>query len=324
MTHHTNAKALTYGLDIGGTKMEMGIFSADFERLESWRLPTPTDNYADFLETIQILVAKADHYSQQRGNLGIGVPGIIDKQGRMKSANIPCATGKPIVADLRQLLQRDIALDKDCRLFSLSESFAGAGQGMQRVFGAIIGTGAGGALCINQQLYQSANNIAGEYGHLPVSGALLNQYDLPVRPCGCGLNGCCECYIAGPGLGWLYRHFGGPAEDAEVLVNDLRCGDAIARKAFDCYIDFLGASFASLVLLYDPEVIVVGGGLSKVDEIMSSLPDATARHLFEGVQVPAIQRAVFGDASGVRGAAILSSQLGRQVVSQPGSADVAC
>lgn len=307
-TNKQKISPLHYGLDIGGTKIEIGIFTPDLTMIENWRISTPTNDYDEFLGAIQQLIQKADELSGQCGSIGIGMPGIIDNANKVKSANVPCATGKFIVRDLQNLLGREVVIANDCRLFALSESYGGAGDQQAVVYGAIIGTGAGGGLCINGQLLKTVNNIAGEYGHVAVSGLLLERYKLPIRSCGCGLIGCIESYIAGPGLGWLYKLFGASNESTTEFVEQLRMKNPIAQKTFSCYMDLLGSAFSSLVLSYDPNVIVVGGGLSKIDEIIEALPNAIEQHLFDGINSPSIKRAVYGDASGVRGAAILGRQ----------------
>jgi len=299
---------ITYGLDIGGTKIEIGRFDNQMTLIDSWRVPTPTQNYQEFLSVIAALVSEADQRSGQRGSVGIGMPGIIDKNSQVKSANVNCATGKHLVADLENTLGRSVAVANDCRLFALSESCGGAGDKLPVVYGAVIGTGAGGGLCVDGHLYKSSNNIAGEYGHLPASGTLLRKYNLPIRQCGCGLLGCSETYIAGPGLGWLYQHFGSGTNNTTIFVSDLRNQNPIAIQTFKCYMDFLGSAFSTLVLSYDPDMIVIGGGLSKIDEVIDALPIAINKHLFQGVESPIISRAKFGDSSGVRGAAILGHQ----------------
>ncbi|WP_440873674.1 ROK family protein [Thalassotalea sp. PLHSN55] len=308
MSANSKNTSVTYGLDIGGTKIEIGLFDHQFELMDSWRVSTPTHDYNEFLQAIADLIFEADKRTGQQGSIGIGMPGILDKNALVKSANVHCATGKPIVTDLEMLLGRSVAVANDCRLFALSESCGGAGDKHPIVYGAIIGTGAGGGLCLHNKLYQSSNNIAGEYGHLPASGHLLAKYNLPVRECGCGLTGCSEAYIAGPGLGWLYNHFGSGTFSTIQFVCDLRDKNPIALKTFACYMEFLGSAFSTLVLSYDPDVIVVGGGLSKIEEIIDALPNAINAHLFDGVESPVISSAVFGDSSGVRGAAILGRQ----------------
>lgn len=299
---------IIYGIDIGGTKIEIGLFTPALKQIDSWRTSTPTGNYNEFLNVIVDLITQADQRCQHKGLVGIGMPGIRNKAGLVKSANVPCATGKDIIKDLSQALERKISIGNDCRLFALSESVGGAGNDYRRVYGAIIGTGAAGGFCIDGHLYNGRNGFAGEYGHLPASAYLIHKYKLPILDCGCGLKGCYEPYVSGPGLGWLYRHFGAETANTHHFVQQLEQGDIIATKTLACYMDLLGASFASIVLSYDPDVIVVGGGISKIAMIINTLPDYVNKHLFSGVECPAIIKAKYGDSSGVRGAAILRKQ----------------
>ncbi|MCJ8293842.1 MAG: ROK family protein [Colwellia sp.] len=300
---------IIYGLDIGGTKIEIGVFTDELQLIDSWRTPTPTTSYSEFVSTIINLINEANSRYEKKAIVGIGMPGIIDKNGLVKSANVPCSTGKNIIADLNDILNCSISIGNDCRLFALSESVGGAGEGYKRVYGAIIGTGAAGGFCIDGQLYNGRSGFAGEYGHLPVSAFLIDKYKLPLKTCGCGLIGCYEAYVSGPGLSWIYQHFGAQTTDTFHFVQRLNAGDEIAKATFNCYMDLLGASFASLILSYDPDIIVVGGGISKIDQVIESLPFYVNKHLFTGVECPLIKRAKYGDSSGVRGAAILRKQL---------------
>jgi len=302
-------ESIIYGLDIGGTKIEIGVFTHELQLLDSWRTPTPTSSYSEFIQTIGNLVIEANSRYANNAIIGIGMPGIIDKSGLVKSANVPCATGKNINADLNNILKCNISIGNDCRLFALSESVGGAGDGYKRVYGAIIGTGAAGGFCLDGQLYNGRSGFAGEYGHLPVSAFLIDKYNLPLKTCGCGLTACYEAYVSGPGLGWIYQHFGAQTPDTFHFVQQLNAGDEIATAAFKCYMDLLGASFTSLILSYDPDVIVVGGGVSKITQVIESLPYYINKHLFSGVECPPIKKAKYGDSSGVRGAAILRKQL---------------
>ena len=308
MTTRDYTQATHIGVDIGGTKMEVGLFDHAFTLIKSWRVATPTSNYQEFLFQLVDLIQTAQAMSAEKATVGVGMPGILDKQGQVTSANIPCANGQTIKTDLEDKLNLNVAIENDCRLFALSEAVGGAGANSRIVYGAIIGTGAGGGLCVEGKLFQSTNHIAGEYGHLPVSAELVAKYSLPIRQCGCGLRGCAETFIAGPGLGFLYQHFGANTDSTLDLVNAYKSGDEIATKTFNCFIDLLGSSLASLVLSYDPDTIVLGGGLSKISAIYPVIKKATEAHLFKGVTAPNIVPAVYGDSSGVRGAAILGSQ----------------
>lgn len=299
---------MVYGLDIGGTKIEIAVFTEQFQLLERWRVPTPTHDYPQFLATISEQIAKADQFLGKRAPVGIALPGVVASKGVVISSNVACLNQRTVAADLKAQLQRPVALGNDCRLFVLSEATLGAGRGFSRVFGVILGTGAGGGLCINGELYQGQQQLAGEFGHQSVAGRVLAQYQLPLYRCGCGLHGCAETYISGTGLARLYSHFSQQQQTTYDWINAFRAGDGVARHTFECFMDALGACLASQVLAYDPDVMVVGGGLSDLDEIHAALPAAISRHLFAGAKVPLLKKAEFGAASGERGAAILGLQ----------------
>lgn len=293
------------GIDIGGTKIETAIFKRGFEQIESWRVSTPTADYDEFLQVIEEQVLKADSLIGEKSVVGIGMPGLINTKGQVLSANVPCATGKYIADDLKARLHREVELKNDTRCFALSEANNGAGQGYQRVFGAIIGTGAAGGLCINGQLDSSQIGIAGEYGHLPISAHLQHKYNLPILSCGCGLTGCVESYIAGPGIEFLNNHLTGQTRSPAQWAEQLKNRDADAELVLECYLDILGETFASLCKLIEPDVIVLGGGVSKIDILAKLLPQYIERYLFQGFESPKVLRAKYGDSSGVRGAAML-------------------
>ncbi len=301
---------MIYGLDVGGTKTEIAIFDRQLNKVDSWRIVTPKNNYQIFLSALTDMVLEADRKLGVVGSLGVGMVGVVDSMGRSLSANVQCANGMKVAEDLEKLLQRPVAISNDTRCFALSEATGGAGEGYSRMFGAIIGTGAAGGLCINGELYKSANGIAGEYGHHPIGAHIQQKYKLPILSCGCGLVGCLEKYISGPGLAYLYSFFSEKENaTAHECMEAYRKAEPVAIKAFSCYMDVLGSSFASLVMDYDPDVIVIGGGISQLDEVLEALPTAIRPHVFKGINIPVIARAKFGDSSGVRGAAILGGQL---------------
>lgn len=299
-------KQYIYGIDIGGSKIELAVFDASLNQLESWRIATPQSSYQDFLNALVDMILNADNKYQCCGAVGIGMPGIINAKQEVLSANVPHATGKNAANDLAKLINRPVAIENDCRCFALSEAQSTVGLQSTRVFGAIIGTGTGGGLCIDGELYKSAQGIAGEYGHYALSAVLQQKYQLPILKCGCGLTGCIESYIAGPGLARIYHHFSGEKLSTYEIVEGLRKGDVLCQQSFACYLDLLGSTFAAIIMAYDPEVIVVGGGMSLVDELMSKLEAAIVPYVFADIRVPKIVLAEFGDASGARGAAILA------------------
>ena len=297
-----------YGLDIGGTKIEIAIFNDKFECVQRLRTPTPTDNYAEFINSLGDLVSQADHYCNSRGSVGIGIACTLNSEGLAQSVNINCLNGRHLICDLTNKLNRPVTIDNDSNLFTLSEANGGAADNANVVFGVIIGTGLGGALSIGQKIVPSAQGLSGEIGHTCISANLHAKYQLPLHQCACGLKGCYESYLAGSGLSRLYQHFGAQQTDTKSFAQALKAKHPIALTTFDCYIDIAGAAFANLVLHYDPEVIVLGGGLSNIPEISASLPEAMANHLFNHVAVPPVTTAKFGDSSGVRGAAIIGAQ----------------
>lgn len=296
------------GIDIGGTKIETAIFDRGFNAIQNWRIATPKRDYSSFLMAVKDQVLRADALLEERSHVGIGMPGLIDHQGRVLSANVPCATGQCIAADLKLKLDRPVAIMNDTRCFALSEANLGAGDGFHRVFGAIIGTGAAGGLCVGGKIQDTQLGIAGEYGHLPLSAQLQQKYALPVLTCGCGLVGCVESYIAGPGIEFLYQHFTGQRHSPSHWASQLDANDPQAQVILQCYLDILGETFASLCKLVEPDIIVLGGGVSQVTQIAEHLSASINKHLFKGFRAPPVVNARFGDASGVRGAAMLGGE----------------
>lgn len=299
-----------YGIDIGGTKIELVACVDDLEIRHRERVATPTDDYEVFLRAVADLVLAADvALGDGCQAIGIGLPGVRDRvSGCQLSANVPALTGRTVGHDLQQRLQRPLQLGNDLQCFALSEAHDGAAAGYPSMFGAILGTGAGGGYCVGGLLVAGGNGIAGEWGHWSLPATLLQRYDLPLLDCGCGLRGCLERYVSGSGLAMLYQGRGGASIDASALIALARQGDAIAQQALAIHHDLLGYSFASLILAYDPHVIVLGGGLSKLEQLYRDLPAAIAPYLFEGVRVPSILPPTFGDAGGARGAALLARQ----------------
>ncbi|REL25572.1 ROK family protein [Thalassotalea euphylliae] len=318
------ANPYLYGMDIGGTKIEIAIYTRTLEFVTSKRVATPTDDYAQLLAVIAALIEQADldyvHAGDALPPIGIGIPGINTPQGDVICANIPCLTARNFAIDIQQYLKRSVAVAvaKDSHLFALSEANsavntkANTSQTNARVFGAIIGTGAAGGLCQHGQLPKSRQSLMGEFGHSPIPASLIATYQLPLYRCGCGLTGCYETYIAGAGLGRLYQFFGAKSADTKAFAMALATNDSVAVKTFNCYIDILGAAIANIIVQHDPDTIVLGGGLSNIEAIIDKLPTASAKYLFAGIEMPTITKAKHGDSSGVRGAAILALQHERQ------------
>ncbi|MFC3549483.1 ROK family protein [Lysobacter cavernae] len=300
----------TYGIDIGGTKIELVACGDDLEVGYRRRVATPQDGYVAFIEAVAGLVEDTD--AELGGvctTVGVALPGVLDRaSGRQLSSNVPALTGRTVGADLQARLQRPLQLGNDLHCFALSEAHGGAAEGYPSMFGAILGTGAGGGYCLEGRLVAGYNGIAGEWGHWTVPATLLAQHALPLLDCPCGLRGCLERYVSGSGLAMIHHRRGGAPIDASAVVTLSHQGDAIAAQALDIHRDLLGHSFASLIMALDPHVIVLGGGLSKLEQLYRDLPSAVAAHLFKGMRVPPIVPPKFGDAGGARGAALLARQ----------------
>ncbi len=299
------------GVDVGGTKIELAVFDHELTFVNAWRESTPADDYARFIAIVSNMVSHAEKEFGSEVTVGIGLPGMIDPRGVTTCPNVPCLTGKNTVADVEASLGRPVGVGNDARNFTLSEANGGAGDGFERVLGIIVGSGLGGGLCINGKVFSGANNIAAEWGHMLLPAVLQQRYDLPLRECGCGASGCIERYFSGPGLAWLYEHLTGRKLETRVVTDVMLINDDDARKVSAAYVDGLATCLSQLLIYYDPDIIVVGGGVSKEAELLLRLPGAFPDAPYAGKNVPEIVRAKFGDSSGVRGAAILGQRLNK-------------
>lgn len=288
-----------FGIDLGGTKTEIIALKGSDERLRR-RLPTPQGDYAASLQTIVQLVQQAEHDLGGSGSVGIGIPGTRSPDhGRIKNANSVCLIGQDLQGDLEQLLQRPIRLANDADCFALSEASDGAGSGTDSVFGVILGTGVGGGIVIHGHLLGGPNAIAGEWGHnaLPWRAPA----DGPTRRCYCGLDDCIETFLSGPG--WAARSALGLT--AEQLAMAAQAGEPAAQRALQHYCEQLARSLASVINILDPQVIVLGGGLSNIQALYEQVPPLLVRHVFSDQVNTRLLPARHGDSSGVRGAAWL-------------------
>ncbi|MCV2353500.1 ROK family protein [Paucibacter sp. B2R-40] len=310
MSHPIFTDGLFYGIDIGGTKIELVAYQGAVLS-ERWRrrVDTPTQDFSPFVEALAGLVEAADADLGQRGVVGLGLPGVVDPvSGLQLSSNVPALNGQAVAPALTARLRRPVVVGNDCQCFALSEAHGGAAAGAESMFGAILGTGAGGGYCVGGRLLRGYNSLAGEWGHGGLPATLRERHGLPLWPCGCGLTACLERYVSGSGLAALYQEFGGAALDAAAISERADSGEALAQRSLAVHLDVLAYGLAGLVLVLDPHVIVLGGGLSKLQRLYRDLPAAVARHLFAGARVPPILPPAFGDAGGTRGAALLARQ----------------
>lgn len=292
------------GIDLGGTKIEIIALAGAGQILHRRRIATPQGDYAATLAAIRRLVHEAEIELGQSGSVGIGIPGALSHStGLVKNANSTCLTGRALQQDLEAALTRPVRLANDANCFALSEATDGAGAGAHCVFGVILGTGVGGGIVIGGQVLEGANAIAGEWGHNPLPG----QAEEPAPPatCYCGRNGCIETWLSGPGLASDHFRHSGVKLSPPQLAARARDGDTAAQASLDRHCERLARALAGVINLIDPDVIVLGGGLSHLDHLYHDLPTRWAPHVFSDTLTTRLHRAAHGDASGVRGAAWL-------------------
>ena len=266
-------------------------------------MATPRD-YEGSLDAIAQLVEAIDRTMGERGTVGIGIPGMISQRtGVVKNANSTWLIGKPLGAVLEGRLGRPVRLMNDANCFTLSEATDGAGAGFDSVFGVILGTGVGGGITIGGLVHVGANLIGGEWGHNPLPWP--NVGELPGPPCYCGRRGCIETYLSGPGMEHDHREHTGESRSTHEIVGAAAAGDADAVATIARYHGRLGRGLASVVNLLDPDVIVLGGGMSNLPGLETAAADAMRPYVFSDVVDTVIRRNVHGDSSGVRGAAWL-------------------
>lgn len=296
--------SLRLGIDLGGSKIEIIALDDDGRPLLRRRVATPQGDYAATLAAVGNLVSAAENELGGRGSVGIGIPGAESLvNGLIKNANSTCLIGRPLRHDLQQQIGREVRLANDANCFALSEAVDGAARDAHCVFGIILGTGVGGGIVINRQPLAGCNAIAGEWGHNPLP--LPTAADLPLPNCYCGRQGCIETYLSGPALATDHRAQGGAEVSAVAIAAAAEAGDAACAASLRRYEERLGRALAAVINLLDPDVIVLGGGLSNIDRLYRNLPACCAPHVFSDSLRTRFLPPCHGDSSGVRGAAWL-------------------
>lgn len=305
------------GIDLGGTKIEAVVLAVDGSEVFRERIAAPRGDYGQTLEAIAALVGRAEAASGTLTSLGIGTPGsVIPETGLMKNCNSTWINGRSLPQDLADRLGREIVVANDADCFALSEASDGAGAGARVVFGVILGTGVGGGVVVDGRLLAGPNGVAGEWGHNPVpplTGApedvCARRAALPARTCYCGRRDCVETWLCGAGLTRSANELGCQADAAEAVVAAAADPDSAngvaARLALDLYQWQLAAALAGVINVLDPDVIVLGGGLSQVRMLYDGVQRRWDRFVFSDRVRTRLEPARFGDASGVRGAAWL-------------------
>ena len=292
------------GIDLGGTKIEGIALDDGGDQLFRTRLATPRGDYTATLGAIVQLVRMIEVETRKRGTVGVGIPGTISAAtGLVKNANSTWLIGQPLADDLPRLLDRPVRFANDANCFALSEATDGAAAGARVVFGVIVGTGTGGGVVVDGHVIEGANGVAGEWGHNPMPWPRDGEW--PGPSCYCGRTGCIETFLSGPGLSRVYKEQTGRAASPSDIVSAAQAGDSIASQCLDYYEDRFARALASVINVVDPEVIVLGGGLSKLERLYSSIPQRWSPYVFSDVVATRLVRPTHGDSSGVRGAAWL-------------------
>ena len=291
------------GIDLGGTKIEAIALDLDGREQFRHRVATPRGDYRATIEAVASLVARAEA-AVGDATVGIGMPGVVSPaSGLVKNANSTWLNGQPLSEDLATRLGRPVRLANDANCFALSEAVDGAAAGLPVVFGVILGTGVGGGLVVNGQVVTGANAIAGEWGHNPLPWPEPDE--LPGPRCYCGRAGCIETFLCGPGLSRDHEARSNVRLDAAAIADLAAANDAAAIASVMCYEHRLARGLASIINVFDPDAIVLGGGVSNIARLYERVPRLWPEFVFSDAVVTRLVRAVHGDSSGVRGAAWL-------------------
>jgi len=327
--------SIRLGIDFGGTKTEIiALDGRNGKELFRKRIPTVRDDYQQSLHSFKSLIDEAESALGQVGTIGMGIPGTISKDtGFVKNANSTWMNGKPLQKDLQSLIGREVRIQNDANCFAMSEAVDGAGHGADIVFGAIIGTGCGGGIVVNGKPISGINGIGGEWGHNPlpyprVYGAPINDTRFNAHPsaqskeietytsdsswseypgdlCYCGKTGCQELWISGTGFKMDYQRVTGEDLTTHDVINNARLGEPKALAALERYSDRLARALAVVINILDPDVIVLGGGMSNVASLYNDVPKIWGKYIFSDFVHTKLKSPLHGDSSGVRGAAWL-------------------
>lgn len=334
-----STETLRLGIDFGGTKTEIiGLDAHNGKELYRKRIPTARNDYPKTLKSFKGLIDEAETNLGMTGTIGMGIPGSISRDtGTVKNSNSVWMNGKPLKEDLEKMMGREIRMQNDANCFAVSEATDGAAQGADVVFGVIIGTGCGGGVVINGKPIMGINGIGGEWGHNPLPNprtyvpegthvqkfeGLLNEQnpyshithdkdwnETPGPTCFCGRNGCQELWLSGTGFKLDYKRVTGEELSTHDVITNARKGEPKAVAALERYVDRLARALGGVINLLDPDVIVLGGGMSNVAALYEEVPKIWGKYIFSDFVHTKLRSPIHGDSSGVRGAAWLWSSL---------------
>jgi fructokinase len=291
------------GVDLGGTKIEIIALDESGRELLRRRVPTPQGDYGGTVAAIAGLVEMVESELGRRGRVGLGIPGAESVGGSIRNANSTCLIGKPLRHDLQTRLQREIRIDNDANCFALSEAIDGAGQDAGIVFGVILGTGVGGGIVVHGRVLTGVNHIAGEWGHNPLP--FPEEETRPPPRCYCGRQGCVESWLSGPGLAADHARHTGEILLPQLIAEGAERNDPACEASLQRYERRLAKGLAQVINILDPDVIVLGGGLSNMERLYANVPTLWTKYVFSDQVQTRLCCHKHGDSSGVRGAAWL-------------------
>jgi fructokinase len=296
------------GIDLGGTKLEAVLFDSGGQAVWRLRQPTPAGDYPATVAAIASAVHQARGHTAGAGlSVGMGTPGTLTHDGRMKNCNSTCLNGQPLLADVQAAIGQPVRLANDANCMALSEATDGAAAGADVVFGVILGTGTGAGIVVGGRVLTGANGLAGEWGHNPLPWGRPGED--PLYDCYCGQKGCVETLLSGPGLAREHAALGGGAADAITIAQRAAAGDPACQATLQRHSTRLARALAAVINFLDPDVIVLGGGLSAMQHLYTEVPERWSQWVISaGIREPVRTRLVppmHGDATGVRGAAWL-------------------
>ena len=292
------------GIDLGGTKIEALAIDDRGAELARHRVDTPRDDYEATIKAMVALVHRMEAETGKTGTVGAGIPGTISRvTGRVKNANSTWLNGQPFHKDLTAALGREVRVANDANCLAVSEATDGAAAGVRFVYGVILGTGCGGGVALEGCVHDGPNGVAGEWGHNPLPWP--KPEESPGPACYCGKRGCMEMWVSGTGIARDYKNVTGTAKTTREIVADFAAGDRVASETIERFEDRLARGLSNVINILDPDVIVIGGGVSRVEHIYGALPKLLPQYVFGGEASTPIVQAKYGDSSGVRGAAWL-------------------
>jgi fructokinase len=292
------------GIDWGGTKIEGVAMEHDGRELLRLREVTPRHDYFGCIRVIKTMIDALESQTGRTGSIGIGIPGSLEPVSRLgKGASSTWLLGRPVEKDLHDAIKREMRIENDADCFAASEAMDGAGAGHNVIFAVILGSGAGAGIAVGGKAHHGPNNSGGEWGHNPLP--FPDVTEIPGKACYCGRHGCMETWVSGRAFEAEYASHTNEQLKASEIIEKKRGGDRLSTLLWDRYVDRVARGLATVVNSLDPDILVMGGGMSNVEELYQDLPRELAKRTFSTVFYTPIRKAVHGDSSGVRGAAWL-------------------